>query len=79
MCTHSHIDVHTHTHTNTHIDLHLVKNHLLKINAWASISINMIYSDRIILDYVCIPYSEKVWRVESLANLVNCLQFAKLK
>ena len=26
-----------------------------------------------------IPYSGKVWRVESLANLVNCLQFAKLK
>ena len=27
----------------------------------------------------CVPYSGKVWWVESLANLVNCLQFAKLK
>ena len=26
-----------------------------------------------------IPYSGKVWWVESLANLANCLQFAKLK
>ena len=26
-----------------------------------------------------IPYHGKVWRVESLANLVNRLQFAKLK
>ena len=26
-----------------------------------------------------IPYSGKVWRVESLANLANRLQFAKLK
>ena len=24
-------------------------------------------------------YSEKAWQVESLANLVNCLRFAKLK
>ena len=26
-----------------------------------------------------IPYSGKVWQIESLANLVNHLQFAKLK
>ena len=28
---------------------------------------------------VSIPYSGKVWRGESLANLANCRQFAKLK
>ena len=27
----------------------------------------------------CIPYSGKVWRGESLANLANRLRFAKLK
>ena len=26
-----------------------------------------------------ILYGRKVWRVESLVNLVNCLQFSKLK
>ena len=29
--------------------------------------------------YSDIPYSQKAWRVESLANMANHLQFAKLK
>ena len=36
-----------------------------------------------LVKYVCmytsIPYSGKVWQVESLVNLTNCLQFTKLK